>query len=224
MNTTRPASREKGNQEMAEKQRINEYEGMFLISQGEAADFGGVIEHINHLFERAGAEVIAMQKWEERRLSYEIDKQKRGVYILTYFKAPAENLQAFERDCNISERVLRVLVTKADHLTLEEMQAFDRRSDLVVEAKERAQRAAEREEAGMSTSVSLGAPVVEAPPAEEPKPEESKPEAAPAEGETAPAPAPATAEAELNPNAMLKGQRPKQVKRRKPWPVTTKSF
>ncbi|PHQ78803.1 MAG: 30S ribosomal protein S6 [Phycisphaera sp.] len=195
MNTTRPASREKGNQEMAEKQRINEYEGMFLISQGEAADFGGVIEHINHLFERAGAEVIAMQKWEERRLSYEIDKQKRGVYILTYFKAPAENLQAFERDCNISERVLRVLVTKADHLTLEEMQAFDRRSDLVVEAKERAQRAAEREEAGMSTSVSLGAPVVEAPPAEEPKPEESKPEAAPAEGETAPAPAPATAEA-----------------------------
>jgi len=199
MNTTRPASREKGNQEMAEKQRINEYEGMFLISQGEAADFGGVIEHINHLFERAGAEVIAMQKWEERRLSYEIDKQKRGVYILTYFKAPAENLQAFERDCNISERVLRVLVTKADHLTLEEMQAFDRRSDLVVEAKERAQRAAEREEAGMSTSVSLGAPVVEAPPAEEPKPEESKPEAAPAEGETAPAPAPATAEAEAAP-------------------------
>jgi len=199
MNTTRPASREKGNQGMAEKQRINEYEGMFLISQGEAADFGGVIEHINHLFERAGAEVIAMQKWEERRLSYEIDKQKRGVYILTYFKAPAENLQAFERDCNISERVLRVLVTKADHLTLEEMQAFDRRSDLVVEAKERAQRAAEREEAGMSTSVSLGAPVVEAPPAEEPKPEESKPEAAPAEGETAPAPAPATAEAEAAP-------------------------
>ena len=194
MNTTRPTSREKGNQEMAEKQRINEYEGMFLISQAEAAEFGGVIEHINHLFERAGAEIIAMQKWDERRLAYEVDKQKRGVYILSYFKAPAENLQAFERDCNISERILRMMVTKADHLTLEEMQAFDRRSDLVVEAKERAARAAEREEAGMSTSVSLGAPVVEAPPAEEPKPEDAPAEGA--EGETASATAEATPETE----------------------------
>ena len=174
---------------MADTQRINEYEGMFLISQAEAADFGGVIEHINHLFERAGAEVIAMQKWDERRLAYEVDKQKRGVYILSYFKAPTENLQAFERDCNISERILRTMVTKADHLTMDEMKAFDRRSDLEVEAKERAARAAEREEAGMSTSVTLGAPVVEAP-AEEPKAD------APAEGESAPAEAPATPEAE----------------------------
>ncbi len=165
---------------MADTQRINEYEAMFLISQAEAADFGGVIDHINHLFERAGAEVIAMQKWDERRLAYEIDKQKRGVYILSYFKAPTENLQNFERDCNISERILRTMVTKADHLTLEEMKAFDRRSDLEIEVKERAARAAEREEAGMSTSVSLGAPV-----AEEPKAEE-----VPAEGEATEAAAP----------------------------------
>lgn len=173
---------------MADTQRHNEYEVMFLISQAEANDFQGVIDHINNLFDRANAEVISMQKWDERRLAYEIDKQKRGVYILSYVKAPTESMQAFERDCNISERILRTLVTKADHLTLEEMQAFDRRTDLETEAKERALRAAEREEAGMSSSVSLGAPVREEPkvdaPAEEPAPEgEANPAEATADSE-----------------------------------------
>ncbi len=156
---------------MSDTQRTQEYEVMFLISQAEANDFGGVIDHINNLFQRSSAEVIAMQKWDERRLAYEIDKQKRGVYILAYVKAPTENMQSFERDCNISERILRTLVTKAEHLTLEEMQAFDRREELQSEAKERAAKAAEREQAGMSDTVSLGAPVKEEPKEEAPKEE-----------------------------------------------------
>lgn len=85
-------NREKGNPEMADTQRFNEYEVMFLISQAEANDFQGVIDHINNLFDRANAEVISMQKWDERRLAYEIDKQKRGVYILSYVKAPTESM------------------------------------------------------------------------------------------------------------------------------------
>ena len=55
---------------MTDQQRINSYEVMFLISQAEATDFAGVIEHIDNLFQRAGAEVVAMQKWDERRLAY----------------------------------------------------------------------------------------------------------------------------------------------------------
>ena len=143
---------------MTDQQRINAYEVMFLISQSEATDFAGVIEHIETLFSRAGAEIVAMQKWDERRLAYEIDKQKRGVYILAYINAPAENMQAFERDCNISERIMRTMFIRADHLSVEEMKSFDRRSDLAIEAKERAERAAEREQAGVGSSVSLGAP------------------------------------------------------------------
>ncbi len=161
---------------MAEQKRINAYEVMILISQAEATDFAGVIEHINTLFKRSEAEVIAMQKWDERRLAYEIDKQKRGVYILSYIKAPAENMQAFERDCNISEHIMRVMTIRADHLTEEEMRAQDRRGDLVIEAKERAERAAEREQAGVGSSVSLGAPQ-----ASQPEEAEEAPAEAPAE-------------------------------------------
>ncbi len=135
------------------------YEAMFLISQGAATDLAGVVDHINHLFERAGATLIAMSKWDERRLAYEIDKQKRGVYLLVYFNAPRVAIQGFERDCNLSETLMRVLVLRADHLSIDEMKATDGREELVTEAKLRADKAAKATE--KDESVSIGAPEAE---------------------------------------------------------------
>lgn len=174
--------------------RVGTYEVMYLISQAEAADLATVIEHIDSLYERAGAESLALAKWDERRLAYEIDKQKRGVYLLGYFRCPTSALQSFERDCNLSEHLLRVMVTKADHMTDEEIAARNGREELAVEAKLRAERAAERDRAGAGGSVSLGAPVREQAPAEEaPAPAEGD---APAEGAEQPAEAGAETPAE----------------------------
>ncbi len=115
-------------------ERVNYYEAMFVISQAVAADLNGAIEHIKGLLDRAGAEVVALKKWDERRLAYEIGGQKRAVFILAYFKCNATKLEDFDRDCNLSEKILRVLVTKADHLTIEEMQVADSRQELADEA------------------------------------------------------------------------------------------
>lgn len=121
------------------EQRSYTYEVMFLLSQAVAADFGGAIAHINELLGRAHAEVIAMQKWDERRLAYEIQKQRRGIYILAYIKAPNDRMAGFERDCNLSEKIMRTLITRADHLTIEEMASFDQRNELETEARLRAE-------------------------------------------------------------------------------------
>lgn len=127
-------------------ERIYPYEVMFLIGQAQASDLAGVIEHINEIFARTGAEVLAMRKWDERRLAYEIRKQKRGLYILAYVKAPGKMIPQFERDCNLSERILRVMVLRADHLSEDEMLAADAREDLAAEARLRATRAEETQE------------------------------------------------------------------------------
>jgi small subunit ribosomal protein S6 len=115
-------------------ERTNYYEAMFVISQAVAADLNGAIEHIKGLLDRAGAEVVALRKWDERRLAFEIGGQKRAVFILAYFKCLATKMTDFDRDCNLSEKILRVLVTKADHLTIEEMQSADSRQQLADEA------------------------------------------------------------------------------------------
>lgn len=122
---------------MAEK-RVYNYECMFLISQGVAADFKAAIDHLRGIIEKHGGSIIAMKKWDERRLAYEIKKQKRGIYILSYFSMPNSSMGEFERSCNLSESIMRVLTVRADHLTLDEMKAADDAKGLETEAKLRA--------------------------------------------------------------------------------------
>jgi hypothetical protein len=43
-----------------------------------------------------------------------------------------------ERACNLSEGIIRVLITRADHLTMDEMKAADDAKGLEMEAKLRA--------------------------------------------------------------------------------------
>lgn len=122
---------------MAEK-RINTYEAMFLLSPAVAADLGGALAHINEILQRGHAEVIAMKKWFEGRLAYEVKGQKRGVYILTYFNAPAGDIAHIERDCNLSEKIMRALILRCDHLSVEEIGTYDGRKELEIESKMRA--------------------------------------------------------------------------------------
>ena len=154
------------------EQRIDIYEGMFLFPQSAAADFAGVITHINEILDRAGAEVIAMKKWDERRLAYDIKGNKRGLYILTYFKADRTKLAGIERDCNLSELLLRSLVLRADHIPTEEIEAADERQALADEAtlrKEEAEAEAVKQAAAEAAAAEAAAlaPVAVAEVAEE---------------------------------------------------------
>jgi small subunit ribosomal protein S6 len=98
------------------------YEGMFLIDSAEAAkDWDGIIELINKMLVKADAEVVSVRKWDERPLAYTIRRCNRGTYILTYFRADGQKIRDIERDVQLSDRIMRALILKADHLTEEDI-------------------------------------------------------------------------------------------------------
>ena len=87
------------------------YEGMFLVDSAQAAaDWEGTLSVIETILKRADAEVVSMQKWQERKLAYDIDHKTRGTYILSYFKADGPRIAGIEKDVLLSEKVMRVLV------------------------------------------------------------------------------------------------------------------
>ncbi len=135
--------------------RVCNYEGLFLISQ--STPFGEAVNGIRHNLERHHASVLAMRKWDERRLAYEIQKQKRGIYILAYFSCDTKHLGEIERGFNLSEQVMRFLITRADHLTLDEMKAADAQRDLEAEARLRATQPAAALAAAVTEPPSVGA-------------------------------------------------------------------
>ncbi|MEM8834521.1 MAG: 30S ribosomal protein S6 [Planctomycetota bacterium] len=125
------------------KGRLRHYEGMFLVGQNQASDLQNVVDHITGIITKHGGKIVSMQKWDERRLAYEIDKNKRGIYILTYFEIDPTQMHEIDRECNLSETILRSMCLNASHLTLEEMQSADARAELETEAKLRAEQADE---------------------------------------------------------------------------------
>lgn len=119
-------------------ERTITYEGFFLFPQAVAANLQGAIDHLDELLKRVDAEVISLRKWDERRLAYEIRGNKRGVYFLVYFRADPARLTDLERGCNLSEQLLRSMVTRADHIPAGEIQAADGRVQLADEIRLRA--------------------------------------------------------------------------------------
>lgn len=113
--------------------RINTYEGLFLFPQSASAELSAAVDHINDILNRAHAEILALRKWDERRLAYDIQGNKRGVYFLAYFKAKAETLVGIERDCRLSEKLLRTLITRAEHVPATEIMAADGRQQIADE-------------------------------------------------------------------------------------------
>ena len=98
---------------------MNQYEAMFLFDPTFGSSFEKCESEIHRLMERAQAKIIFCRKWDERRLAYRIKERKRGVYVLVYFNAPSEKITSLERDVQISEDILRVLVVRADGVTQE---------------------------------------------------------------------------------------------------------
>ena len=113
--------------------RVYAYEGMFLFPQTVAADLQSAADHVVEVLSKGGAELVSLCKWDERRLAYDVKGNKRGVYFLAYFKCDATKLAAIERDARLSEKLLRSMITRADHLTAEQMAAMEGRQQLADE-------------------------------------------------------------------------------------------
>ena len=104
----------------------NTYEAMFLLPPGAAMEQDGTgLRLCRSIIERHAGEVILIKKWDERKLSYEVNGQKRGTYVIAYFRGPGAIVASIERDVKLNDEILRVMVTQADHLNETEMNAVE---------------------------------------------------------------------------------------------------
>ncbi len=118
------------------------YEGLFLVDSVEAAaDWQGTIDSIEIVLTRAGAEVVSSKKWDERKLAYEVKKKSRGTYILVYFNCDPLKITGIERDVQLSETILRVMILTTDRMSTDDIKK-PTPVDVVEQAKEAAEAAA----------------------------------------------------------------------------------
>jgi small subunit ribosomal protein S6 len=147
--------------------RVSLYEGLFLMGPQAGSDLQGALDHIQEILDRAEADTVVLKKWEERKLAYAIRGQKRGVYIIAFFRVAHTKLPNIDRDCNLSEQVVRAMVIRADHIGETELNlAKEEEANTKVEAKLKADAAAAATEAKPAEAAATEAVATEAAPVE----------------------------------------------------------
>jgi small subunit ribosomal protein S6 len=91
----------------------NVYECMFILDSSKVAGNLETAEKaLRGILEKHNAEVLVARLWDERKFTYQIKNQKKGIYYLTYFSSEGKNLVPIEHDCALNEMILRQLVIK----------------------------------------------------------------------------------------------------------------
>lgn len=160
------------------------YEAMFLLDAS-TPDLETASVPVRELLDRIRAEVLVLNIWDERRLAYDIKGRRRGMYVLTYFKAEPADVTALDHEVQIDERILRAMVLSADHVSEDRRNAETpamlsraRRAAAEAEKDRKAERAAEKRAAAPADKPARppeAGPAEAAPAAPDEKAEETQP-------------------------------------------------
>ena len=93
----------------------NVYECLFILDSNRyARDTQAVAQGISDMVTNNDGEIPVTRLWNEQKLAYPINGNRKGTYWLTYFSMEGTSLSAFERSCRLNDNVMRNLTIKID--------------------------------------------------------------------------------------------------------------
>jgi small subunit ribosomal protein S6 len=117
---------------------MNRYEIAILYHPDLEIDLDKATGHVEKLFTDNGGKVVNADNWGKRKLAYPIRKSEYAVYVFYTLDLPAESVRKIEATLNISDEVIRFLITRPDLKAIAKAEALK---------ADKAKRAAERGEA-----------------------------------------------------------------------------
>ena len=119
-----------------------EYETIYVIRPNTTNDqVANINGKVRNIIEKLGGKVLQVDNWGKRRLAYEVEKERRGIYLYWQYLAGPGIVEEFERNMRLLDDVIRYMTVKlADNVNAEEKAQADE------EAYERAANTAADEE------------------------------------------------------------------------------
>lgn len=94
---------------------MHRYE-LMLVLRPDAPDdqVQAVIDRVTRSIAATEGQIVKVSPWGRRRLAYAIGQQREGSYFIIQFDAPGTAVLELERGLNITEEVMRHLVTRVE--------------------------------------------------------------------------------------------------------------
>jgi len=122
---------------------LNLYEIAVLYDPGLEIDLDKASGKIEKIITEAGGKIANTDNWGKRKLAYPIKKNEFAIYVFYTVEAPAEAVAHIEQTLNITDEVIRFLITKPDLKAKAKAEALA--AEKVKKAAERAETANEQE-------------------------------------------------------------------------------
>lgn len=159
---------------------MRQYEAVYIIDPTlEEEQLAALVERFQSLVGNQGGEVQHVDRWERRRLAFEIKGRREGFYVVMNFRGISATETELSRVLGITDGVLRHMIVRMDDRKAEKAIA-----DAKAAAAVKARTAAEAQATAQAAAAQAAAEAAAAPP---PAP------AAPPRAPAAPAPAPMAA-------------------------------
>jgi small subunit ribosomal protein S6 len=91
-----------------------QYEIAMLYDPGLEVDLEKATTRVEKIFADNGAKVTNVDNWGKRKLAYPIKRHDMGIYVFYTVEMPGTNVQKLESVLNITDEVIRFLITKPD--------------------------------------------------------------------------------------------------------------
>ena len=135
------------------------YEGMFLVDPNKYAEDPETVEsEVKGLLEKHGAKIAQFERWDERKLAYEIKGHKRGVYLLTHVEIPGAGVDAIARETRIMDSIIRHMMVRLDDDIPTFLEKSAKYADIMREDQEQRRLRREEREGGSDSSSRRDAP------------------------------------------------------------------
>lgn len=102
---------------------MNQYEIAVLYHPDLEVDLSKAEAKVTKMFTDNGGKIVATDNWGKRKLAYTIKKQEHAVYAFYTVDMPGEGVKKVEGILNITEEVIRYLITRPDHKAIAKAEA-----------------------------------------------------------------------------------------------------
>ncbi len=102
---------------------MNEYEIAVLYHPDLEVDLTKSEDRVKKIFTDNGGKVKSVDNWGKRKLAYTIKKNEHAVYVFYTVEIPAGSVAKVESTLNITNEVIRFLISKPDHKKIAKAEA-----------------------------------------------------------------------------------------------------
>jgi len=118
---------------------LNQYEIAVLYHPDLEIDLDKAESRVTKIITDNGGKITKTDNWGKRKLAYTIAKQEFAVYVFYTVDMPGENVAKVEQTFNITDEIIRFLITKPDLKAMEKADVM--RAEKARKAAERGDRA-----------------------------------------------------------------------------------